>query len=171
MYHSTVPWIQVDLADPVHPEHLEAPEQMTLKIVKKQKMKKINAKMQWNTFLWLPRTNLKPLSYLRFCIRRESTICRQYFCVSYWRRNNHFTWSSEPHIVLAVFRERQCLHSQLFKDLKYGSGSRNRTGDLPLCRQEIYRLSWSCRRILTALPASPRSPLTPLAPAGPWNSK
>lgn len=45
MYHSTVPWIQVDLADLVHPEHLEAPEQITFKIVKKQKMKKINAKM------------------------------------------------------------------------------------------------------------------------------
>lgn len=45
MCHSTVPWIQVDLADLVHPEHLEAPEQITLKIVKKQKMKKINAKM------------------------------------------------------------------------------------------------------------------------------
>ena len=44
MYHSTVPWIQVDLADLVHPEHLEAPEQITLKIVKKQKMKKIKQK-------------------------------------------------------------------------------------------------------------------------------
>ena len=46
MHHSTVPWIQVDLADLAHLEHLEAPEQITLKIVKKkkQKMKKINAK-------------------------------------------------------------------------------------------------------------------------------
>lgn len=40
MYHSTVPWIQVDLADLVHPEHLEAPEQITLKIVKKKKDEK-----------------------------------------------------------------------------------------------------------------------------------
>ena len=40
MYHPNVPWIQVDLADLVHPEHLEAPEQITLKIVKKTKDEK-----------------------------------------------------------------------------------------------------------------------------------
>ena len=44
-------------------------------------------------------------------IQHESTNWGHNLNVSYWRRNRHFTWSSEPREGLAVYRaKRQCLH-------------------------------------------------------------
>ena len=35
-----------------------------------------------------------------------STNCGHYFYVSYWRRDRHFTWSSEPRVGLAICRAK-----------------------------------------------------------------
>ena len=46
-----------------------------------------------------------------------------YFHISYWRRDRHFRWSSEPHEELAVWSGKSSTFiSQLFEDPEYWSG-------------------------------------------------
>ena len=40
-------------------------------------------------------------------ISHESTNWQHYFYVSYWRRDPHYTWSSEPHEGLPVCRAKE----------------------------------------------------------------
>ena len=56
------------------------------------------------------------------------------FYVSYWRRDHHFTWSSEPREGLAACSTK-VVPSFLW------SGPGNRTHDLTLCSHTLYRLS------------------------------
>ena len=52
-----------------------------------------------------------PFIWVSMYIQHESTNWGHNLNVSYWRRNRHFTWSSEPREGLAVYRaKRQCLH-------------------------------------------------------------
>ena len=68
-----------------------------------------------------------------------------YSFVKHWRRDDNFTWSSEPREgSVAAYSAQGVLISQLFKDSEYWCGPWNRTRDLPLCSQALYRLSWSC---------------------------
>ena len=56
-------------------------------------------------------------------IQHESTNWGHNLNVSYWRRNRHFTWSSEPRECLAVYREGQKavpLFLRYFKTLNIG---------------------------------------------------
>ena len=73
------------------------------------------------------------------------------FYVSNWRRDRHFTWSSEPREGLACCSEKGVpSFLSFFQDPEYWSGPRNRTRHLPLCSQhtlptELTLLRLSCR--------------------------
>ena len=68
------------------------------------------------------------------CIQHESANWGHYFYASYWRRDRHFMWWSEPREVRAIFK-RGALSWFLiyFKILRilYWSGPENQTHNLP----------------------------------------
>ena len=41
------------------------------------------------------------------CLARNGTNWGHYFYVSYWRRDRHFTWSSEPREGLAICKAKE----------------------------------------------------------------
>ena len=57
----------------------------------------------------------------------------------FWRRDRHFTWSSQRREGLAVQGKGSTFVSNLFSDPEYWSGRGNRTRKLPLCSQALYR--------------------------------
>ena len=78
------------------------------------------------------------------CIQNESNDWGHHFYVSCWRRDCHFTWSSEPREgQAACSAKRVPSFLRYFKTLSIGPGSENRTRDLPLCSHTLYRLSYS----------------------------
>ena len=58
--------------------------------------------------------------------------------MSYWRRDFHFTWSSELGKGLAIFSKGGTF-LLIFKTLSNGTAPGNRTRDLPLCSQVFYQ--------------------------------
>ena len=77
------------------------------------------------------------------CIQHESTDWGHHFYVSCWRRDCHFTWSSEPREgPAACSAKRVPSFLRYFKTLSIGRGFENRTRDLPLCSHTLYRLSY-----------------------------
>ena len=77
------------------------------------------------------------------CIKHESTNLGHYFYVSNWKRDRHFTWSSEPREGLAACTAKVVpLFLSYFKDPEYWSGPGNRTRDLLLCSQALILLRW-----------------------------
>ena len=76
----------------------------------------------------------------------ESTNWEHCFYVSNWRRDRHFTWSSEPLEGLAACSKKEVpSFLSYFEDTENWSGPGNRTRDLPLCSQALNQLSLSCQ--------------------------
>ena len=107
--------------------------------------------------------NISTLFECQCSIWHESTNLGHFFCVSYWRRDWHFTWSSEG---------SSRLQGNLAKTVpsylsisEYGSGQRDRTSDLPLCSQALYWQSYSCRVKLVSVVRSKPATIPPRTPA------
>ena len=65
-----------------------------------------------------------------------------YINVSYWRRDRHFTWSSEPREGPAARRAKEVpSFLSYFKTLSIGPAPGIEPRDLSLCSQALYRLS------------------------------
>ena len=75
-------------------------------------------------------------------IQHKNANWGHYFYVSNWRRDCHFTWSSEPREGLAACSAKE-VPSFLgyFKTQSIGPAPRIGPGDLPLCSQTLSRLS------------------------------
>ena len=97
------------------------------------------------------------------CIQHESTNLRHFFGVSYYRRDRHFTWSTEGSSRLQG-NLKKAVPSYLSIS-EYWSGQRDRTSDLPLCSQALYRLSYSCRVRLVSIVRSKPATIPPQTPA------
>ena len=74
---------------------------------------------------------LKNALNLRANVFSKKVLIEDKFYVFHWRWHRHFTWSSEPHQVLAVCRaEEELSFLSYFK-----------TPALELCSQALYRVS------------------------------
>ena len=75
-------------------------------------------------------------------IQHESANWGHYFYVSNWRRDCHFTWSSEPREGLAACSAKEVpSFLDYFKTQSIGPAPGIGPGDLPLCSQTLSRLS------------------------------
>ena len=76
------------------------------------------------------------------------------FYVYNWRRDSHFTWSSEPREGPACCSAKGVpSFNRLFSDPEYWSGPRNRTRDLTLCSQHALPTELTLPRfIMTVTP-------------------
>ena len=80
---------------------------------------------------WVAPVYLKNALNLRANVFSKKVLIEDKFYVFHWRWHRHFTWSSEPHQVLAVCRaEEELSFLSYFKTLA-----------LELCSQALYRVS------------------------------